>query len=213
MVSTVGHELQLFIQEIEDHPRGGSTNTVLQVGLNLLGVKPNPNESLKRTIDKAFLKLNVNDFTVEELMFLLTIHDNYNALINNNQEFLMHEYMRLLGEVDARIVQDMIGGRAPINSYGKALDYEVDRRNVVKDSFYIYRNNLSNDSIIGEKGVSKVVEYKESLDNAKVLEQQGVDYDSIEEQTGWYNFKVIGEEWMGMLLENCLILNMMLIKL
>lgn len=53
LVSTVGHELQHVIQEIEDHPRGGSTNTVFQVGLNLLGVKPKPNESLKRTIDKA----------------------------------------------------------------------------------------------------------------------------------------------------------------
>lgn len=69
---------------------------------------------------------------------------------------------------------------------------EILNNGQVKDfdeALSIYKNLYSDNirySIIGEKGASRIEEYKKSLDEAKKLDEQGVDTDIIEKQTGWY---------------------------
>lgn len=43
--------------------------------------------------------------------------------------------------------------------------------------------------IIGEQGAQRVQEYADSLSKAKELEQEGIPYDQIETQTGWYKYE------------------------
>lgn len=60
------------------------------------------------------------------------------------------------------------------------------------EALQIYKNLYSEDikfSIIGEKGASQIEEYQKTLNEAKKLDEQGVNIDVIQKQTGWYKAK------------------------
>lgn len=74
-------------------------------------------------------------------------------------------------------------------------EIEFDTANIRKiienTKFIINKTNVNqvDFQIIGEQGAQRVQEYADSLSKAKELEQEGIPYDQIETQTGWYKYE------------------------
>ena len=89
---------------------------------------------------------------------------------------------------ESKLFNEIIG-QPHVESFDQALDIF---QNIYAKEFEegtFYKDADVKFQIIGEKGAQNLDQYKQSLNEAKELEKQGVDYNAIEDKTKWYKFK------------------------
>jgi hypothetical protein len=120
----IGHELNHFVQGIEQFSTGGNEISILTYAINLANVTRNPNQTVLEQLESFdTTQLSENDKKIVE-----TAKDVYKAFDKKDREKLIEYYQRIEGEVDSRAVEMAIS----LKNSGESFDYKSLRSSVLK---------------------------------------------------------------------------------
>ena len=152
---TLGHEVSHYGQRLEGFSRGGNQQTVLQEALDILNIEGEGRflGQIRKEIseaDKSNLTQNQSKIVEDSLKTI-------NALMTRNINVLMYQYKRLMGEIDANIVGELVTKGTATGTYADLLSMYLNRENIDPESIYYISGNQIQFSLI-EPITTKVTE-------------------------------------------------------
>lgn len=197
--SVLAHEVLHALQREEGFSNGGNLQTVLDETVKNLNI-----DATNITLDKLrdeIKKADKSKLNKEQQKLANSSLETIDAIINGNKAVLYNQYKHILGEIDASIVTEIANGRLDNNlSYQELLQAYSLSNNIQSENIFVVKdnNNELKFQIIGEKGASKIEEYNNLLNQAKLMEKQGRSFGEISDATGWYKgqdgWKMISKE-------------------
>ncbi len=179
---TLAHEIQHAIQKLEQHPRGGHIESILDEAMGILSIKSERLSDIFNEIKNA----DKSKLTENEKLIVEASLQTITAIEKGDTSVLKNQYKHLLGEIDANVVEGALKIKDNQNiiakSYSELLNVYAQLKKIDLNKVFLLKNGNIRFSVIGEKGASRIQEYNNLLNEAKQLEKQGKDYS----QTGWY---------------------------
>lgn len=141
MQRTLGHELTHITQQQEGFSVGGDIYSVLRETQSILGIDPTLSYREQYDIIKV---ADISKLTENKKNIVKSSLDTINAIVSGNLSVLYRQYRNILGEVDARIVEDVMDklqkGEKVTIPYNQYLQIFAGENNVDLNSLYLLSN-------------------------------------------------------------------------
>lgn len=124
---------------MEGFSRGGNQQTVLQEALDILNIEGEG--KFLGQIRKEILEADKPNLTENQLKIVEDSLKTLNALMTYNLNVLMYQYKRLMGEIDANIVGELVTKGAATGTYADLLSMYLNRENIDPESIYYISGN------------------------------------------------------------------------
>lgn len=139
MQNTLGHEVSHYGQRLEGFSRGGNGQTVLQEALDILNIEGSG--KLYGLIQKEIRQADKTNLTKNQAKIVNDSIKTLDALMTNNVNLLRYQYRRLMGEIDANIVGELVSKGTATGTYADLLSMYLNRENIDPESIYFISGN------------------------------------------------------------------------
>jgi hypothetical protein len=130
---TLGHEVAHQIQRIENFSRGGNGTTILNEALSILNIE---NTGKLGFLYAQISKSDKSNLTENQTKIVNDSIKTINALLTRNVDVIKDQYKRLMGEIDANIVGDLVSKNRATGTYSDLLALYLEGNNIDPNSIY-----------------------------------------------------------------------------